>query len=63
MAVDSAGVVDYAKRSALAAPKAHYEEGGGEPACWAHLVCPDCNAIAGENHRPDCTLATDGTES
>ncbi len=27
---------------------------GGDAACWAHLVCPDCGAIAGDGHRPDC---------
>jgi hypothetical protein len=27
---------------------------GGEPACWAHLVCPDCGAMEAEGHRPDC---------
>lgn len=30
-----------------------YEERGGEAACWAHLVCPDCGAIESEGHRPD----------
>ena len=27
---------------------------GGEAACWAHLVCPDCGAITSEGHRPGC---------
>jgi hypothetical protein len=27
---------------------------GGEAACWAHLVCPDCGAVASEGHQPDC---------
>jgi hypothetical protein len=31
-----------------------YEERGGEAACWAHLVCPDCGAMESEGHRPGC---------
>lgn len=31
-----------------------YEERGGEAACWAHLVCPDCGAMESEGHRPEC---------
>lgn len=30
---------------------------GGEAACWAHLVCPDCGAIEAEGHRAGCALA------
>jgi uncharacterized protein YeaO (DUF488 family) len=33
------------------------DDEGGEAACWAHLVCPDCGAIETEGHRPDCALA------
>ena len=33
------------------------EERGGEAACWAHLVCPDCGAVESEGHRPECPAA------
>jgi hypothetical protein len=33
------------------------EEIGGEPACFAHLVCPECGAVTPEAHRPGCDLA------
>jgi hypothetical protein len=33
---------------------------GGETACWAHLVCPECGAMTTEGHRPSCTFATRG---
>ena len=31
---------------------------GGEAACWANLVCPDCGAIETEGHRPGCPQAS-----
>lgn len=33
------------------------DDEGGEPACWAHLVCPECGAIETEGHRAGCALA------
>jgi uncharacterized protein YeaO (DUF488 family) len=39
------------------AESAGAEPRGGEPACWAHLVCPDCGALETEGHRPACPLA------
>jgi hypothetical protein len=30
------------------------EDAGGEAACWAHLVCPECGAITSEGHRDGC---------
>ena len=32
-------------------------ETGGDAACWANLVCPDCGAIETEGHRPACPQA------
>lgn len=32
---------------------------GGDAACWAHLLCPECGALLGEDpHLPGCQLAT-----
>jgi uncharacterized protein YeaO (DUF488 family) len=33
------------------------DDEGGEAACWAHLVCPECGAIETESHREGCALA------
>ncbi len=34
------------------------DDEGGEAACWAHLVCPECGAIEAEGHREGCGRAT-----
>jgi hypothetical protein len=31
------------------------EELGGDPVCWAHLVCEECGAITTEGHRDWCS--------
>lgn len=33
---------------------------GGEAACWAHLLCPECGAVQGEDHHSSCSLADSG---
>jgi hypothetical protein len=33
---------------------AHSADHGGDSACWAHLVCPDCGAISSDGHHQGC---------
>jgi uncharacterized protein YeaO (DUF488 family) len=33
------------------------EDEGGDAACWAHLVCPECGAVETEGHREGCGRA------
>lgn len=44
-----------------APPASEWPEGseGGESACYAHLLCPDCGVVLepGASHRPGCTAA------
>jgi hypothetical protein len=28
---------------------------GGDPACWACLVCQECGAVVSEGHRTGCS--------
>jgi hypothetical protein len=37
--------------------EAEEAELGGDPVCWAHLVCEECGAISSEGHRAGCSLA------
>ena len=30
----------------------------GEPACWAHLVCPQCGGVLTEGHSPGCEVGS-----
>jgi uncharacterized protein YeaO (DUF488 family) len=34
------------------------EDAGGDPVCWAHLVCPECGAVVTEGHREGCGAAS-----
>lgn len=38
-------------------------EEGGDPVCWAYLVCPECGAIVSDEHRAGCALAPDEPDS
>jgi len=31
---------------------------GGDPACWACLVCEECGAVISEGHRAGCSHAS-----
>lgn len=36
------------------------DEQGGDHACWAHLVCPDCGSVVSEGHAPACQAGSTG---
>jgi hypothetical protein len=36
------------------------DEEGGDPVCWAHLVCEECGAITTEGHRDWCSRQAPG---
>ncbi len=31
---------------------------GGDPACWACLVCEECGAVVSEGHRAGCSQSS-----
>jgi hypothetical protein len=40
----------------MVAPLADDDEAeGGDPVCWAHLVCDECGAVTTEGHREGCS--------
>jgi tellurite methyltransferase len=56
-AVERAGQPDERAASPRHEPREHVEE-GGDPACWAGLVCPECGGIIDRGpHRAGCPAA------
>jgi hypothetical protein len=39
----------------LAGDDAGDDTEGGDPVCWAHLVCEECGAVTTEGHRAGCS--------
>lgn len=48
-AMDRGSEAGEARRSDL-----EESDAGGDPACWAGLLCPDCGAVSNGAHRHDC---------
>lgn len=44
-------------QAAILAALLRQEPEGGEAACYAHLVCPECSAVLTEPHAPGCPHA------
>jgi hypothetical protein len=43
-------------------PVSDADSGGGESACFAHLICPDCGAVLdGAVHAQGCTWVAPGS--
>jgi len=51
----AAGPLPPASQIRMVAPPAEDEEKGGDPVCWAYLVCDECGAITTEGHRDGCS--------
>jgi uncharacterized protein YeaO (DUF488 family) len=40
--------------------RAEDDQDGGDPACWANLVCAECGAVVSEGHREGCPARNPG---
>lgn len=57
VAISQAAVLAGLLRSSPGEPATDSDPGeGGEPACYAHLVCPECGSVTTEGHQPGCSL-------
>jgi len=57
VAISQAAVLAELLRSSPAGPAGDAgRQEGGEPACYAHLVCPECGSVTTEGHQPGCSL-------
>ena len=65
VAISQAAVLAELLRSNPGEPASDSDpEEGGEPACYAHLVCPECGSVTAEGHQPGCSMdpAAAGTQ-
>ncbi|MGH3733736.1 MAG: DUF3565 domain-containing protein [Acidimicrobiales bacterium] len=45
-------------------PSERVSDEGGDPACWAGLLCADCGVVLGDGpHRPGCTFRVNESET
>jgi hypothetical protein len=56
----AAGPASLAGEIRLVAPLTEDGVEGGDPVCWAHLVCDECGAITTEGHRAGCPAGAPG---
>jgi hypothetical protein len=54
-----AGPAEACGAEACGADACGADEQGGEPACFANLVCPECGAVVTEGHVASCAAAPD----
>ena len=54
----AAGPLPSASRLRTVAPLTAADEEGGDPVCWAYLVCEECSAITTEGHRDGCSRSS-----
>jgi hypothetical protein len=38
-------------------PEPEQDRDGGDPVCWAFMVCEECGAVVSEGHRAGCSVA------